>query len=437
MNKPQANDASGLSAAMPIAGYTLFLLTAVNMFNYMDRFALSVLIEPIKADLSLSDSQLGILTGFAFALFYAVAGIPIARWADVGVRRNIIVIALAIWSGMTALCGLAQNFFQLVAARMGVGVGEAGCLPPSHSMIADLYPMEKRSGAMAIHVVGASVGVMIGFAIGGYVADVYGWRTAFFIFGVPGLILAAVVRFTMKEPVRGATDGLAGKVTKSRFRDFFCEVILNRTYRYVIIGNIFSGFLSFGILQWTPAFFIRVHGLSLTEVGIMFGITVGFAGTVGTLAGGLLANRLVLRNQRWPLWIAVIGYGAVLPVFALTFSVGSTAIALGCAVLAIILSGLGNGPTFATAQSAMPPSMRSVAAAVGMFMTSVCGIGLGPTVVGILSDVYASYGMEAGEALRYALITALIASPTSAFFFWISARTIEKDIDRVRALAKV
>lgn len=414
------------------AGYALFILFLVNVFNQMDRFALAALLEPIKADLLLSDGQLGLLTGFGFALLYAFAGIPIARYADKGVRRNVVAGALAVWSGFTVLGGLAANFWHLLLARIGVGLGESGCQPPSHSLISDLFPVHKRAGALSIHTIGASTGVAIGLGVGGLLGELYGWRTAFIVFGLPGLLLALVVRFTLKEPTRGASDGIAGQLKVSKISDFLTVLRTNVTFRYIIFAGSLGSFLAFGIVQWAPAYFIREFGISVSEAGATFGIVVGISGAIGMLTGGFVADRFIHKDKRWPIWIASIGYGMVLPVYGAVFLAPSKELAFTLVFVATFFSGLGNGPNFAMGQSVVPANMRAMAAATVFFASSLLGVGLGPTFVGVMSDLFAPHVTGPAASLRYGLISALCFAPLCSFLFYRASRTITEDIRKAQ-----
>ena len=267
--------------------YALTILVLGYTSSHVDRNIMGILMEPVKADLMLTDTQLGFLSGIAFAIFYATLGIPIALVADRGNRRNIIAWAIAIWSGMTAVCGLAQNFWQLALARIGVGIGEAGSSPPSHSMIADMYPPEERASAMAIYSLGVYFGVMIGFLVGGWVAVWYGWRAAFFVVGLPGLILALIVRYTLVEPPRGGADGIAPEKhdTPLNFstgwvivKEGFSHLWRTAAARYVVIGVTITSFVGYGGVMWGPAFLIRTHGMSIGEVSTYLAIMVGIVG---------------------------------------------------------------------------------------------------------------------------------------------------------------
>jgi predicted MFS family arabinose efflux permease len=262
-----------------VAWIALAFLFLINVVNYVDRQILSILLQSIKEDLKLSDSQLGWLTGFAFALFYAVFGIPLARLADRGSRRRIIMVSLAAWSAMTALCGFAQNFVQLMLARIGVAVGEAGASPPTHSMLADLYPHGKRAVALAIYSCGVPVGILVGLAAGGWINEAFDWRTAFFVVGLPGILLAVVFGLVVREPTRSYS---VAKEDRPSIRMVFSHLWKMKAYRDLIIAATIQAFTAYGITQWMPSFFIRTYGLGTAEVGLYLGLTIGIFSGAGT-----------------------------------------------------------------------------------------------------------------------------------------------------------
>ncbi len=407
--------------------YTLAVLTVVYCSSHIDRNIMGILIEPIKADMGLSDTQLGFLSGVAFALFYATLGIPIAMWADRGNRRNIIALAVALWSGMTALCGLAANFWQLAAARIGVGVGEAGSSPPSHSMIADLYPREERSTAMATYSLGISFGIMIGFLVGGWVSEWYGWRMAFYVVGLPGLVLALLVRFTVREPERGASEqtGVASEAAPPP-RAAFAHMWRTRTTRHIVMGMTLAAFVGYGAVTWTPAYLIRSHGMSPGEVGTLLSLGFGVVGGFGVYTGGKLADVLSRRDPRWNLWLVAIGKVSMVP-FALAFyAIDNTVIACALYLPGIFLSSFYLGPSMALVQSLSPLRMRAMASAFLLFVTNLIGLGIGPQFVGLLSDTLR--GAFGNDSLRYALLGVVLLNLWSAAHYTVAARHLRREL---------
>src|SRR5580698_4607377 len=267
--------------------YVLFMLTIVYVFNFIDRQVLVILQESIKKDLRLSDAQLGFLSGFTFAIFYAVLGVPIARLADRTNRRNTITLSLGLWSIMTAVSGTARNFIQLAAARIGVGVGEAGGSPPAHAMISDYFPPRQRSTALSIYSTGIYIGTLIGFIMGGYLNQRLGWRTAFFVVGLPGIIFSLLFYATVKEPRRGATDTETLVIESPSLREVLKRLYATKTFVFLAIASALNVFCIYGLINWAPSFLERLHGMKPAEVGALLGLIYGIGGGAGSFAGGL------------------------------------------------------------------------------------------------------------------------------------------------------
>lgn len=406
--------------------YALMLLVVAYTFSHVDRNILGILVEPIKADLGFSDTQLGFLTGFAFATFYATLGIPIAWWADRSNRRNIIALSLAIWSAMTALSGLAQNFVQLALARIGVGIGEAGSSPPSHSMISDLYPRAERSAAMAIYALGVYFGVGIGFFMGGFVAENYGWRVAFFVAGLPGLLLALLIRLTLKEPQRGHADGVVMDVAPPRLSAGFKHLWSSRASRHLVIGVTLTSFVGYGALAWGPAFMIRSYGMTVGEVGMILSPLVAALGGIGAFAGGKLADRLARRDPRWNAWIVAVAKLFAMPLLIAFYLVDDLRIGLPFYAAATLLGAFYLGPTYAMIQSLTPLRLRAMAAAVLLFVLNLIGLGLGPQLIGILSDALRpSFG---NESLRYALFASALIHLWAIVHYYVAGRHYRREL---------
>jgi len=409
--------------------FAVVLLALTNLVNYMDRMVLSVLLPQIKQDLLLSDTQLGLLTGFAFAVFYAVFGIPIARWADTGVRRNLIALALTVWSAMTALSGAAQNFVHLLLARFGVGVGEAGCIPPGHSLISDYVPVERRSTALGVHTAGATVGSFIGFSLGGLLATVIGWRLTFAALAVPGLLLALVIRFALREPPRGYADGVRATEAMS-LRDVLTFLAGCRSYLHLIAVFAIACFGAFGMIQWLPSYYVRSFGMSTATIGFLFGTAYGIGSAIGTVLGGPIADRLLKRDLRWGCWIGLIVYAATFPCYIGVFFAPTAVISISFYMVAAITGSLVNAPLFGMIQSVVAPRARALASAITMFAASVVGLGAGPFAVGVLSDLFAPRFGD--QSLRYALMIMAVIMVWTPFHFWRASKTIRQDIERVR-----
>ena len=404
----------------------LVMLTLVYTFNFIDRQILVILQEPIKAELGLSDAQLGLLTGFSFALVYVTAGIPIAWLADRSNRRNIVAASLAFWSLMTALSGLVQNYGQLLAARIGVGVGEAGGSPPSHSMISDYFPLSNRGTALSFYSMGIYIGVLFGFAAGGWIAENFGWRNAFFAIGIPGILYALAVIWIIKEPPRGQYD-IGGTPPKASMTETIHCLRSRPTFWWISVGCAFTAFVSYGNGNFMPSFLMRNHGLSLAEVGAILGLISGLSGAAGTLLGGFLSDRLGVRDIRWYVWIPMLGgLSAMAPAYY-TLLGSNTNLIIAAMIPSQILGALYLGPCIATCHNLVSPGMRAMASALLFFVLNIIGLGLGPLTVGILSDQFA--GRFGDDNLRYAMVTTLTISLVGVFFLWMGVRSLRRDLN--------
>lgn len=415
--------------------YVLAVLVAISFFNYMDRSVLSVLVEPIKNELHISDTQLGLLAGFTFAVFYATFGIPLARLADRSSRVRLLSLAVAAWSLMTSLSGLAQNYWHLVLTRIGVGVGEAGCVPSSHSLISDYFPPEKRAFAISVFQAGGVAGVTVGLALTGLVADLVGWRWAFVIIGAPGLLVALLAWLTVREPERGRYERPGPKkASLSAFGDI--RALWGRkTYRQLLLAVAVGNFAANGLGQWTPAFFVRVHGLSLAEMGFWLGAASGIGGVLGMVSGGALSIRLVSRDRRWEVWFPALTIGLAMPLYLVTFLTPVTSVALIAKFLSAFIAALGYGVGLSAVQSVTPPNMRAMAIALVMFAAALIGMGMGPLAVGFLSDLLTP---EFGRfSLRYALLICLISMAWGIAHFLLAARTFRQDAASLREEAEL
>ena len=409
-----------------VRNYALGVLVVVYTFNFIDRQILSILLEPIKQDLGLSDSALGMLTGFAFALFYATLGIPIARFADRSNRRNLIAWALAIWSAMTAVSGLAQNFWHLLLARIGVGVGEAGCSPPAHSMLADYFPTENRATALGIYSLGIPFGILFGFIAGGWLNEFFGWRVAFFIVGVPGLLLAILVRFTLREPPRGMAEGRVADEEQPTIMETFRFLWSKRSFRHMAVGGGLTAFVGYGVITWVPSFLIRSYGMNTGDVGTYLGLILGIPGGIGIALGGYLADRYGARDTRWYLWIVSVALIASTPLFFGVYLSSTAFASLMFLILPILLGNFYQATTFSQTQGLVSLRMRSVAAAVLLFILNMIGLGAGPQAVGILSDVLQpSYG---DESLRYALLILSTVQIWAAYHYYQAGKSLKDDL---------
>ena len=420
--------------------YLIAILLVIQAFNYMDGMVLGLVLQNIKADLHLSDTQLGFLSGIAFALFYSIMGIPIARWADRGNRVTIISLTAAMWSVMVPLCGLATTFVQLVLIRIGVAIGEAGCVPPAHSLIADNFTRAERPRAVAIYLLGGSFSTLIGYFLAGWLNELCGWRLTFVVLGLPGLIPAALARFTIKEPRRRVSTAMAGNTlitanprkpeTSSPRQPSLREVCVglwrNVTFRHLVFCFSVMSFFASGILQWQPAFFIRSYGLKTGELGTWFAAIYGLGGIAGTYWGGELATRYAANNERLQLKTMTLIYCLFGFISSLTYLVHNLYLTFALIGLCVVGVTAAAGPLFATIQTLVPPRMRAMSIAIIYLFSNLIGLGLGPLAAGALSDAYRPWAAE--ESLRYALLSLSPGYLWGAWHLWRASRTVTRDI---------
>lgn len=406
--------------------YVLAMLTGLYTFNFVDRQILVILQEPIKMEMGLSDTQLGLLSGFAFAVIYVIAGIPIARWADQGNRRNIVTIALVVWSGMTALSGLAQNYWQLLLARVGVATGEAGGSPPAHSMISDIFKKEERATALSIYSMGINFGGLIGLLAGGWIAQTMNWRIAFFVVGVPGLIYAIILRLTVREAPRGYAEKIV-EVEEGPSMMEVAKILLTRpTFRHMAVAAGLHAFIGYGAANFAPSFYVRTHGMEIGPVGTWLALA-GITGALGTFLGGFLTDKLMLRDQRWYLWVPALSTIITLPVSMIIYNVGNPYIALSLQFITGLTFSMYLAPNLALAHSLVGLRMRAMSSAVLFFILNIIGLGMGPLVVGALSDyLEPSTGTD---SIRYSLmIVVFVFNIWCVFHYWMASRTVREDL---------
>jgi predicted MFS family arabinose efflux permease len=410
----------------------LWILMLVYVLNFLDRQIVNILAEPISRDLGLSDTQIGLLTGLAFALFYTLLGIPIARYADNSTtnRVGLISISLAVWSAMTAICGVAQNFMQLALARVGVGVGEAGCTPAAHSLITDSVPPEKRSSAIAFYGLGIPIGSLMGLVIGGALNDAYGWRTAFMVVAIPGLIMAGLLPFILREPrkAENAARLLSGEKARAVLstKEALKEVFSSRAFVLLAIAASFTAFLSYGKSVWAVILFIRSHGLSPGETGTLLGIVLGVAGMVGTWVGGMMADRFGKTNKRHLLTTPAIGMVIATPILFLGYFATDWRVAIVLLFVPTALNAAYYGPTYGCVQGLVKPEARAMAAAVMLFAQNLIGLGLGPLLFGMMSDAFKP--MAGDESVRWVLYGAAWLGLIPAFFFWRASLRLKDEL---------
>ncbi len=404
----------------------LWTLMVVYVFNFIDRQIVAILIEPIRADLDLSDLQLGMLSGFAFAVFYATLGIPIARLADNGTsnRSRMIAVFVAVWSAMTAVCGLAQNFWQLLLARIGVGVGEAGCTPTAHALIADSLPPEKRAGGIAFFGLGIPIGGLLGTLIGGGIAEAFGWRAAFFVVGLPGLLLALFVWFNLKDPRLGRAAAADAPPRLSMWAGLKA-LAGSPAYLLVLTAASLVAFLSYGKGVWVLSFFQRTHGLSVGQTALFVGVTLGIAGIVGTWLGGWAADRWGKHDKRHMLTLPAIAMLLAAPMLFLGYRADDWRWAIVLLVLPTVANSAYYGPAYGAAQVLARPDTRAMAAAWMVFAQNLIGLGLGPLLFGALSDMLKpEYGTG---SVRIVLYFAAWAGVLPAILFWLGARALGRE----------
>lgn len=442
---PTAKPAAPTEGATPFSKaytrYAMGLLLGIYIINFLDRQVINILAEPIKEELHLADWQLGLMSGLAFAIFYTVLGIPIARLAERKNRPVIIGSAVAVWSGFTALCATAGNFWQLIIYRIGVGVGEAGCTPPAHSLISDYVPKEKRASALAFYSMGTPIGGLLGLVMGGLVADAYGWRAAFLVAGVPGLLFAALAIFTLKEPRRIMAQHTQQVVAASAtFGETMAYLGKRRTFWFIAFAAAVKAFIGYGHAPFTASFFLRNHTEEIAALaasfglgpvgflGLALGLISGISGALGAWLGGVIADRFGRNDLRAYMVTPAIASLITIPVYIFAVTVDSAAIGLLTLAINAFLGTLWYGPVYGTAQSVVPPHMRATTSAILLFIINLIGLGLGPLGVGILSDwLNLGLGLGSAEGMRWALILSASVGVIAFACFWLARRTIRED----------
>lgn len=403
--------------------YALAILFLTNALNVADRSIVGVLLEAIRKDMDLSDTQIGVLTGFAFALFYAIAGIFIARLSDLYDRRIVLGASVLIWSGMTALTGAASTFGQLFLARMGVGVGESSAVPTSHAMIADYFPPAQRPLALSIFIAGAFVGVLGGSALGGYVGQAYGWRWAFVVAAAPGIPLAILILLTLRDPARGSSDGVAAAAKLQSLPITLKALLNNAPFLLLILSCGFITFMALGLIGWLPTFLMRVHHLDQGRVGLFFGTAVGIGTVVGTVLGGVIANRLARRSLRWLTRLPFMLSFLLPPLYEIAIMVPRAEFSLLFIGLATMVGSAMFGPVLAAIQTVLPPAMRATGSSLTGFCGSLIGLGAAPLIVGMLSDHFTAE-LGAAEALRRAIAISVGAGFVLSLLLFLADRAL-------------
>ena len=413
----------------------LTLLMVILAFNQMDGTALGIVLQDIKTDLVLSDTQLGLMTGIAFALFYSIMGIPIARWADRGNRVVIITLTTALWSVAVMLCGAARSFAQLLATRVIVACGEAGCVPTAHSLIADYFTRAERPRAVARYMLGIPLALTVGYFAAGWLNTFFGWRRTFVMLGAPGLVLALLAWAALREPritnPTAATfrDEEAGALENSNqpsVKEVCATLWANRSFRHLLFCHAVWYFFGFGLLQWVPAFLIRSHGLSTAEIGTWLAGVYGLGGCLGVYVGGELAARYAAGNERLQLNACAVAFALFAIFNALAYLASNQYWAFLGLGLAAIGGNMVQGPILATIQTLVPPRMRAMSVALTYLLSNLIGMGLGPFATGALSD--ALQPVFGQESLRYALLILCPGYFWAAWHLWEAGRTVVQDL---------
>jgi len=417
----------------------LTILLLIYVFNFVDRQVVNILAESIKRDLGLTDTELGMMTGLAFAVFYSMLGLPIARWAEHGDRPRIVALSVAVWSGFTALCGFAHSFTHMLIARLGVGIGEAGGVPPAHSLIVEFTPRAERAAAIAIYSMGMPLGALVGLALGGVIADMFGWRAAFFAAGLPGLAFAIAALRILREPRRAGGIGAAGRDVPS-LRKAIAILAAKPTYRWLLVGATFQSMVAYGVGAFMAPYFLRMHMDELTALaaaaglkpmgylGIWLGLATGLAGAFGAFAGGKIADRLGRRDLRAYPAVAACGSLLAIPGYLLVFSMPSALVGLLILFVPSACHAAWYGPVHASSQGLVDPQMRATISATTLVVINLVGLGIGPPLVGTMSDsARRVFALETASGLQAALLCALSLTVFAVFGFWRARRTIVED----------
>ncbi|MEE4174795.1 MAG: MFS transporter [Xanthomonadales bacterium] len=424
MSASQIPDPTKSDEAMKGRSLALVMLVLVYTFNFIDRQIVGILAVPIKADLGLSDTQLGLMGGLAFALFYTGLGIPVAMLADRFSRTWIITVALALWSGMTALCGLAQNFWHLFLARLGVGVGEAGGVTPAYSLLMDYYPPGQRARAMSLYSFGIPIGSALGIVFGGVIASLVDWRFAFFAVGIAGVLLAPVFRILVKEPPRGRYDQAAATKPPG-IGQIFRTLGGKPSFWFLSLGASCSSMMGYGLFFWMPSFIVRSHGLTLLEASLFYGAILLVGGMAGMWAGGWLGDRLGQVKRSRYVTIPAIAFLVSVPTYIVGVLTPTLTLAFFAILIPVALGLVWVGPVMSTVQQLVPPNMRATASAVFLFVNNLVGIGLGTFAIGALSDALElQYG---ADSLRWSIVAGTGFYLVAATLFFLASRWIEQD----------
>lgn len=425
-----AIDSSAAPSRATIGGrsrrYILVMLTLVYVINYLDRNILNQLLPSIKVEFRLSDADLGFLSGTVFAILYATLGVPLAWLADRVNRRNIIAISMMLFAAMTALSAFAASFVQLVSARIGTGVGEAGTSPSVNSIISDLYEPKERAGALSFYATGLNVGLLLAFFAGGWIEQHFGWRDAFLAAGIPGLVLALMFLSTVPEPTRGHVEQIVDTGKTPHLPETIRYLWSQRSFRYIAFGTAMASFGGYAGNTFVPSLFSRVFDLTPEARGFLIGGLFGVVGGIGTYFSGVLADWLGKRDVRWNMYVVVLIILSSVPFFPLYFLSNNFALAIFCSLVPTMNGAAYLAPSYAMVQSLVPLRMRAQAAAILLFTLNIIGFGLGPLLVGWESDLL--HPVLGDESIRWAMLSTAATWLIAAWSFWMASRTLKADL---------
>lgn len=414
--------------ALSASWRALAVLFPVGLFNYFDRALIGILQIPMKAELGLTDTQLGILLGAAFGLVYTICGLPAGWLADRFSRKPVLLWALVIWTSLTALTSMAGNFFTVLLCRMGVGVGESACSPVTHSMVSDLFPRDSRSKAVAIWALSLPIGSMAGLLVAGWLQAIIGWRATFAVCGLAGLLIVPLLAFCFREPQRGRWDPVVTDTSpKPSLGALFRLTWQSPAYRYIAIGSAFHLVTLYAAAAWTPQFYARAHGLSTAQIGVVMGLIAGLGGFVGMALTARISEPLVRRDDRWYVWMPAIASALLIPGLAIQLAVPSTAVSIGAGFVCNALLMVFYAPLIAATQSLMPARLRTMTGALYVLIGGVFSTAVGPLMVGAASDALAAYNLDAALVIRLSLAVSMVGTLLSVPFLLLAARTIREE----------
>lgn len=421
-----SNTSVKVTEPLPVnRAYVLFILVVVYTFNFIDRQIVGILAVPIKADLGLTDTQLGLMGGLAFALFYTGLGIPVAMLADRFSRTWIMTVALTVWSAMTAACGLATNFWQLFAARLGVGIGEAGGVAPAYSLISDYFPPGQRARALSVFSFGIPIGSALGIVFGGIIASMVDWRYAFFFVGLAGIAIAPIFRMTIKEPPRGQFDRQRKDRLPPGLKSILRTLARKPSFWLLAVGASCSSMMGYGVFFWLPSFFVRSYGLTLLNASLFFGAVLLIGGLAGIWVGGWLGDRFGQIQRAQYARIPAIAFLATVPFYVLAILSPTLTVSFVVLLVPTALGLAWIGPVVSAIQHLVRPDMRATASAIFLFINNLIGIGLGTYAIGALSDtLHVHFG---DDSLRYSILAGTGFYILAAILFFMAAHWLERD----------